>query len=181
MNQLIDIQDTALRSAKRYVFAEPMGSSTLTVQTVQEATIHPVLEAVWYLGPVKKLHLQPHTLTVFADGELDWEAMGRGIARIAKAYAPPAAAQDKNDTWMDALTVDQLSSLQALQNSLDFDVRPALQKDGGDLVVTFYDGQVLRMAYQGTCRSCGFSTSSTLAFIQSTLGRLAPSLKIEMS
>lgn len=180
MIPLIDIQDTALRSAKRYVFGDAIGSSTLTAQSVQEASLHPVLEAVWWLGGVKKLHLQPQNLTVFAEGDIDWEALGRGIARILKAYTPPKAQEVSEDDWMGSLGIEQITLLQSIQNVLDLEVRPALQKDGGDLVVSFFDGQVLRMAYQGSCRSCGFSTSSTLAFIQNAVGRVAPHVKMEM-
>jgi Fe-S cluster biogenesis protein NfuA len=35
--------------------------------------------------------------------------------------------------------------------------------------ISFFDGEKTKLKYQGTCRSCGFSTTSTLEFIQKSL------------
>jgi len=48
-------------------------------------------------------------------------------------------------------------------------IRPALQRDGGDLQVVSYENNVLSIQYQGACGGCPHAAIGTLKFIEQTL------------
>ena len=52
---------------------------------------------------------------------------------------------------------------------LDSTIRPALQRDGGDLQVLALTGNVLTISYQGACGCCPHAAMGTLFAIQNIL------------
>jgi Fe-S cluster biogenesis protein NfuA len=181
MISILHVHPTALSNAKRFELSESIFPRTLTVTSAQEAAAHPVLEAAFFLDGVIKLHANGSAMTVFARAETAWDTLGRGVRRILTAYEMPPPAEAIGDGWREALSEPNRTQLMRIQDALDADVRPALQRDGGDLSTAFFDGHTLRLVYQGSCRSCGFSSTSTLAFIRQTLFLIDPTLSIEVA
>lgn len=52
---------------------------------------------------------------------------------------------------------------------IDETIRPALQRDGGNLQVVSYENNVLSIKYQGACGCCPHAAMGTLKFIEQTL------------
>ncbi|MDP8212144.1 MAG: NifU family protein [Candidatus Zapsychrus exili] len=56
-----------------------------------------------------------------------------------------------------------------LTKIIDENIRPMLQKDGGDLEIISYEGNTLKISYQGACGCCPHAAIGTLKFIESVL------------
>jgi Fe-S cluster biogenesis protein NfuA len=172
--QLLDVHPTALRTAKRFSLSEPAFSSTQLAQSLQDASTHPLIEAIWLLGGVKKISGQGAEITIFADSaSMDWDAFGRGVARLLKVFTPPSSNLDED--WLAKLGPLDLAFIAELQSVLDLEIRAALQRDGGDLTIALYQPTTATLQYQGACRGCGFSSTSTQQFILSVLTTHFPS------
>jgi Fe-S cluster biogenesis protein NfuA len=59
--------------------------------------------------------------------------------------------------------------MEEINKIIDSEIRPLLQRDGGDLEVISYENKVLKIAYQGACGGCPHATMGTLKFIEQTL------------
>jgi NifU-like protein len=71
--------------------------------------------------------------------------------------------------WLSLNEADQILQLDLV---LDEKIRPALNSDGGNVMVKkVIEGKKVIIHYQGACGSCGSSMGSTLAFIEQTLRR----------
>ena len=61
-------------------------------------------------------------------------------------------------------------------------IRPALQRDGGDMSVVGLEGNVLRIKYQGACGCCPHAATGTLNAIQDVLRKeYDPDIVVEMA
>ena len=60
-------------------------------------------------------------------------------------------------------------------------IRPALQRDGGDLEVLSYENNVVTIKYQGACGGCPHAAMGTLKFIENTLKeKVNPEITVQM-
>lgn len=180
--QLLQIQDTAFRNARRYVFEHDINDDILNINNEQESLANPLTEAVWKIGNITRFNLKGRYLTVFGSSDIDWEYTGRFISRIFKAYEPVKCppVREFNADWRNELSIEKLALLQDIENALDIKIRPLLLKDGGDISIECFDGTNLIMEYKGACRSCSLSQSSTLFFITNEINAVNNEIKIRM-
>lgn len=99
-------------------------------------------------------------------GEVVAATPGRLIARIGIAASPPAAGRliaMPSDT-------EQSQRLADLTELIDL-IRPAVQADGGDLVLVSADVEsgVVEVQLQGSCSSCAISATTLQAGVQRIL------------
>jgi NFU1 iron-sulfur cluster scaffold homolog, mitochondrial len=72
--------------------------------------------------------------------------------------------------------------LEKINEIIDKTIRPALQRDGGDLQVVGLDGKTLKIQYEGACGGCPHAAMGTLHAIQSVLrDEYDPEIVVEMA
>ncbi len=59
--------------------------------------------------------------------------------------------------------------LEKIKTIINRDIRPFLQRDGGDLTVVSFKNNVLTIDYQGACGCCPHAKMGTLMMIEETL------------
>lgn len=59
--------------------------------------------------------------------------------------------------------------LKKIEDIIDKSVRPFLQNHGGDLQIVSFEGNILKVKYQGACGSCPAATVGTLMAIENVL------------
>ena len=65
---------------------------------------------------------------------------------------------------------------------IDEQIRPLLQRDGGDLDVVSYKNNVLKISYQGARGGCPHAAMGTLKYIENTLkDQFNPDIVVEMA
>jgi NFU1 iron-sulfur cluster scaffold homolog, mitochondrial len=68
-----------------------------------------------------------------------------------------------------------------IKKIIDADVRPFLQRDGGDLKIVSFKDNLLKISYQGACGCCPHAAMGTLSFIEGILKeKYDPKIKVEM-
>lgn len=179
MIELIDVQDTALKNAKRFIASEFLTESPFTVNFVEDSFVHPILEAAWYIEGVKKLSLKDNILTIFLEGQPNWEQVERTVRRLFAAYQPPKKQVDED--WENKLSFNDKLLYKNVVAVLDEDIRPLLQADRGDITVERFSADEIHLVFQGACRGCGFSKTSTLQMIKEKLLVVIPTHQIFVS
>jgi len=59
--------------------------------------------------------------------------------------------------------------MEKINQIIEKEVRPMLQRDGGDLEVIRFENNILEISYKGACGGCPHATMGTLKFIEQTL------------
>jgi len=72
--------------------------------------------------------------------------------------------------------------LEKISGIIDHEIRPFLQRDGGDLKILSLKDNVLTIDYQGACGCCPHAKMGTLMMIEETLKeRYSPNIKVSIA
>jgi len=73
------------------------------------------------------------------------------------------------------------TGLERINSIIDHEIRPFLQRDGGDLAVVDLKENVLTINYQGACGCCPHAKMGTLMMIEGVLKeRYDPSIMVKI-
>ncbi len=88
---------------------------------------------------------------------------------------PPARpAKDK------ASAMTNIQRMQRVMQVLDEDIRPSLQKDGGDIELKDVEGITVKVALRGACSGCKMSQLTLTDFVQARLRELVdPAISVQ--
>jgi Fe-S cluster biogenesis protein NfuA len=184
MPKIAEIEPTPNPNAKKFILKEPLTwGITRSYDNAGQAQADPLAAALFDIEHVTNVFYVDHWITVTQDGQADWQALMRDLAKPIReapaaddqsaALASHAEAPDMSD--MSDVDRERLDKINAI---LDEQVRPYLQGDGGDLYVLGLQGNQLTVHYQGACGSCPSSLSGTLAGIESLVRQLEPDMEV---
>lgn len=159
-----------------------MASGTRDFATPEDAEASPPAEALFNLGDVTGVFFGRDFVSVTAAQGIDWIglkpdvlgvlldhfASGAPLFKAGSAAGIPVPAEDFGDDPEDAEIVTQIQEL------IDTRVRPAVARDGGDIVYRgFQQGKVF-LQMQGACSGCPSSTATLKQGIEQLLKHYVP-------
>ena len=183
MPKIAEIEDTPNPNAVKFTLKEPLTwGIARSFENAGQAKDDALATALFDIDHVTNVFYVDKWLTVTQDGGTDWEELVRKIAEPLRA-APAADAQTAatvaaaSDAYADLSPADQ-ERLDAINDLLDEQIRPALQGDGGDLHVVGLLGNQLSIHYQGACGTCPSSISGTLRGIENLVKLIEPDIVV---
>lgn len=152
---------------------------TAHFDTPESAEASPLAAALFSLGDIEAVFFGSDFVSVTkAEGSADWETLKPMILSVLVDHfasgAPlfqgeaPAGAFAVQDDPADAEIVAQIQDL------LDTRVRPAVARDGGDIVYRGFDKGVVYLHMQGACSGCPSSTATLKNGIENLLKYYVP-------
>lgn len=181
MPKIADIEVTPNPNARKFVLKEPLtGGDTRSFESAAQAQSDPLAAALFAIPHVTNVFYVDRWLTVTQDGAADWPTLVRAVAepiRAAPAYTAAAGAPGADVKPVLGSPSDEIR-LKRINALLDEQVRPALHRDGGDIVVLGLVGNQLKVRYQGACGTCPTAFLGTLAGIEGLLRTHEPDLQI---
>lgn len=185
---LIQTEPTPNPAALKFLPGETvMNHGTRDFATPEEAETSPLAEAIFSIGDVENVFFGRDFVSVTAAPGVEWRLLkpqvlevlldhfssGAPLFRPGSAagisVAPEAVAIEENPA--DAEVIAQIREL------IETRVRPAVAKDGGDIVYRgFRDGKVY-LGMQGACSGCPSSTMTLKQGIESLLKHYVPEVE----
>lgn len=181
MDHKITIQPTPNPNAFKFVLNAVVKSKDSAVYKQGADTGRNALAAALLKLPnVTEVYFASHFITVTQDGAADWDVLE---LKVKDQISANIAAHDPDFDLSAPVkpAVGQSADLARIEQILDANIRPALQRDGGDLQVISLDGKVLTINYQGACGCCPHAAMGTLYAIQNVLrDQVDPEIVVEM-
>jgi NifU-like protein len=87
----------------------------------------------------------------------------RIVARVLGEELPETGAKPERPR------LSNIRKIQLIQETIDADIRPALQQDGGDLELVDVDGRTVIVSLRGSCASCPVSAITLRDFVEARL------------
>lgn len=162
---------------------EVMAAGTREFTSDEDAAASPLAEALFSLGDVTGVFFGRDFVSVTAGPGVDWSALKPQVVGIlldhfvsgAPLFAPggngivvPGEDEDFGDDPADAEIVAQIREL------IETRVRPAVAKDGGDIVYRGFREGVVFLTMQGACSGCPSSTATLKNGIEGLLKHYVP-------
>lgn len=182
MPKIAEIETTPNPNARKFVLREPLtGGVARSFESAEQARSDSLAAALFAIPHVTNVFYVDRWLTVTQDGGADWQDLIRKVAEPIRAAAPynPATFAPANaaPSSVAGSPADELR-LQTINALLDERVRPALRRDGGDILVMGLVGNQLRVHYQGACGTCPSAITGTLAGIEGLLRDIEPDVQL---
>jgi len=148
----------------------------------EEAEASPLADALFSLGDVQGVFFGRDFVSVTAGPGSDWSTLKPQVLGLlldhfssnAPLFRPGSAggidvpAEDFSDDPADADIVAQIREL------IETRVRPAVARDGGDIVYRGFDRGTVYLAMHGACAGCPSSTATLKQGIETLLKHYVP-------
>ncbi len=182
---LIETETTPNPSTLKFLPGRPvMEAGTRDFAAPEEAEASPLAEALFALGDVEGVFYGRDFISVTAAPGGDWRdlkpqvlgvlldhfAAGAPLFRAGSAGGIEVAAEteDFGEDPADADIVEQIKDL------IDTRVRPAVARDGGDIVYRGFQRGTVYLAMHGACSGCPSSTATLKQGIEQLLKHYVP-------
>ncbi len=182
MDYSIAVQPTPNPNALKFVLNVPLKSTDSAVfKTIDAAKGVPLAAAILNVPQVSEVYFSGRFLTVTQSGIGNWDELEGLIKTAIQMHI--ADHNPDFDLSADKVggTIPLTGELAKINAILDSTIRPALQRDGGDLEVISLEGDVLTISYQGACGCCPHAAMGTLYAIQNILqDQYRPGIQVQL-
>ena len=183
MEYNVTAQPTPNPNALKFVLNVPVKSTDSAIfRRDDDAARVPLAAALMQLDGVAEVYFSGKFITVTQTGSANWDVLE---AQVTAAILGNIASHDPDFDFSvrksggGAVISSEMAQINAI---LDSTIRPALQRDGGDLEVLALTGNVLTISYQGACGCCPHAAMGTLFAIQNILrDQYKPDIVVEMA
>ena len=179
----IMIQSTPNPNALKFVLSVPVKTEgKVTYKSFMDCAHNPMAGALFSVPNISEVYFFDNYITVTQDGNVEWDVIEEQLKKIILDNAESHDPNFKVDEPKKTVVVADTPEIAKINEVLDRTIRPALQMDGGDLMVMGFDGQVVSVSYQGACGSCPSSTMGTLKAIENILkDEFNPDVTVELA
>ncbi len=143
----------------------------------EDVTDSPLAAALFDVGDVVSIMVGTDFVTVTKTPQSDWQNIGPFVVTRLREFF---------DSGQEAIAANASVSVHAEGRSeiekkiieiLDNEIRPAVARDGGDIVFYGYDNGVVKLQLQGACSSCPSSIMTLKMGIENRLKMVIPEVK----
>lgn len=107
--------------------------------------------------------------------EADWQMMARDVVETIRYFiqsGEPVVAKYLEESAVEASPIEK-----QIREILDAEIRPAVARDGGDIIFYGYEDGVVKLHLQGACSSCPSSVLTLKMGIENRLKESFPEIK----
>ena len=183
MEYTVTVQPTPNPNALKFVLNVPVKSTDSAVfRAPADAAAVPWAAALMKLAGVSEVYFSGKFITVTQNGTVDWDVLENSVTAEVLVNIQAHNSEfdlSANKTGGSEPLTGELARINAI---LDSTIRPALQRDGGDLQVLALTGNILTISYEGACGCCPHAAMGTLFAIQNILqDQYRPDILVQMA
>lgn len=152
-------------------------SGTCDFPTRESAEGSSLPSALFEVDGVVGVMVGPNFITVRKIHTADWKMLVPGVVEAIKTFfisgKPPLA----ESVLPAAASADGDEIEQRIRRVLDEEVRPAVQRDGGDIIFYGYQEGVVTLHLQGACSTCPSSIMTLKMGVEARLKQAIPEVR----
>lgn len=155
---------------------EIIRAGSFNFEDSQSAQASPVAAALFALGSVSGVLIGRDFVTVTKKSDLDWPAIAASISEVLNQRLLPG--EKIVEESLSSKTESGMSETELqIRRVIDEEIRPAVARDGGDIVFDSYEAGVVRLRLQGACSSCPSSIMTLKMGIENRLKQVIPEIR----
>ncbi|WP_138380458.1 NifU N-terminal domain-containing protein [Luteithermobacter gelatinilyticus] len=157
-----------------------MAQGTANFETAEEAACSPLARHLFAIDGVKGVFFGYDFITITSDGR-DWAELKPVIlGTIMEHFTAGEPVMDDGATpapVVEGGAEEDDEIVQQIKELLDTRVRPAVARDGGDIIYHAFKDGVVYLHMQGACSGCPSSTATLKYGIQNLLKHYIPEVE----
>lgn len=143
-------------------FAEPV-----------DADVSPIAGRLFAVAQVTGIFLGPDFVTVSKDAEAEWTDLAPSVVAALKDWAS-AGEPALGPGWKPPERADEDDTVRRIREILENEVRPYVERDGGEIVFAGFSDGVVQVSLRGACAGCPSSTITLKLAIEGRLKEAIP-------
>jgi len=156
-----------------------MEKETADIRNVEEAKRSPFALNLFKIDGIEGVFFGSDFISITKNDNHEWQMLKPSISEtIIEHYKSGTAImlqgeEDKSDT---SNTEDNEAVIK-IKEIIDTKVRPAVAKDGGDIIFQSFDNGIVYLHMRGSCSGCPSSTATLKAGIENMLIHYVPEVR----
>lgn len=133
-------------------------------------------EAIFQQGKIETVLIGRGFLTVTKLADADWPTLVPKVVETIKTFL----ATDQNIVEPNAIKQKQAKGSdveEQIKTILNEEIRPAVARDGGDIIFDSYKDGIVKLHLQGACSSCPSSVMTLKMGVENRLKQAIPEIK----
>jgi Fe-S cluster biogenesis protein NfuA len=181
---LIETETTPNPATLKFLPGQPvMAAGTRDFADADEAEASPLAEALFDLGDVSGVFYGRDFISVTAGEGVDWRGLKPQVLGVLldhfSSHAPLFRAGSAGEIHIDddagfADDPADADIVEQIKELIELRVRPAVARDGGDIVYRGFDKGTVYLAMHGACAGCPSSTATLKNGIEQLLKHYVP-------
>ncbi len=136
----------------------------------------PLAEALFGLGSVSGVLIGRDFVTVTKKPEQEWSVIAASISEVLnKRLTASEKLVDESQTKKSDSPISETEM--QIRRVIDEEIRPAVARDGGDIIFDSYEEGIVRLRLQGACSSCPSSIMTLKMGIENRLKQVIPEIR----
>ncbi len=162
---------------KFVVERELLESGSRNFPSLQTAQGSPLPEALFRIPAVAGVLIGTHFVTVTKTAGADWNLLAPEIIDGLRLFFKTSQNVVSDRSSQSSLNPAANEAEEKIRQILDEEIRPAVARDGGDIVFYGYENGVVKLHLQGSCSSCPSSVMTLKMGIETRLRQAIPEIK----
>jgi Fe-S cluster biogenesis protein NfuA len=156
---------------------EILTSGTAFFSSVERAAGSPLAKKIFGVESIAEVFIGRDFVTVTRAADVkSWAKIISSVTEIVRAHlesGEPAVVEMPGERSAEG----DSDVVRRIIEVLDERIRPAVARDGGDIIFDSYDDGIVRLHLQGSCSSCPSSTMTLKVGVESMLKELVPEVR----
>ena len=156
-----------------------MEKGTADFRNVEEAKHSPFALNLLKIDGVEGVFFGSDFISITKSDNHEWQMLKPSISETIIEYYKSGVAiihQEKENN-IDTSNTRDSEAVVKIKEIIDTKVRPAVAKDGGDIIFQSFDNGIVYLHMQGSCSGCPSSTATLKAGIENMLKHYVPEVK----
>ena len=156
-----------------------MKDGTADFRNLNEAKHSPLASSLFKIDGVEGVFFGSNFISITKNTELEWETLTNSIIEaITNHYkSGDAIINKKVENKTDAINKEDEEAVVKIKEILDTKVRPAVAKDGGDIIFQGFEKGIVYLNMQGSCAGCPSSTATLKTGVENLLKHYVPEVR----
>ena len=154
----------------KWVLGRPVVDASHSANFAEQPTegVSPLAHRLFSLPEVTGVFMASNFVTVTKNDETEWPDVAQSIVDVLKECLGEGGSALGPDFEASAGS-DDSEIVTRIRAVLDREIRPAVARDGGDIVFAGFRGGVVELYMQGSCAGCPSSTATLKHGIEARL------------
>ena len=156
-----------------------MEKGTADFRNVEEAKRSPFALNLFKIDGVDGVFFGSDFISITKNDNHEWQILKPSISETIIEYYKSGATimpQEEEDN-IDTSNTEDSEAVVKIKEIIDTKVRPAVAKDGGDIIFQSFDNGIVYLRMQGSCSGCPSSTATLKAGIENMLKHYIPEVR----
>lgn len=180
---MIHTEDTPNMNALKFILGRTILQDHQAIEFLdrESAACAPLAQALFDIEGVQRIYFGSDFIVVTKDSSVEWTSLKGAVISVIMEFILMHKAMIKMDcassdfSEMDIAAEDQ-EIVNKIKDILDDEIRPAVARDGGDIIFHGYKAGSVYLRMQGACQGCPSSSLTLKHGVETILRRHLPDL-----